>query len=116
MCAVAKAEGPALAEAAVPGLAETERPAAAEAAVPGLVEAELPAAAEAAVPGLVEAELPAAAQSDYRHEENTQEITKSSFVIPDLGRHRCCTQVWKCIGFLRPCFGKELKAGSQGNE
>ena len=55
-------------------------------------------------------------QSDYRHEENTQEITKSSFVIPDLGRHRCCTQVWKCIGFLRPCFGKELKAGSQGNE
>ena len=48
--AVAKAEGPALVEAAVPGLVEAEEQAAAEAAVPGLVEAEVPALASLLAP------------------------------------------------------------------
>ena len=52
-------------------------------------------------------------QSDYRHEENTQEITKSSFVIPDLGRYRCCPQVWKCIGFPNLVLGKNQRQGAK---
>ena len=97
--AVAKAEGPALVEAAVPGLVEAEEQAAAEAAVPGLAKAEGPAAAEAAVPGLVEAEVPALA-SLLAPVVSTSSLQASSYCSRKAGWTEPLTLAKNCRTFV----------------
>ena len=98
---MAEAEGPALAEAAVPGLIEAEVQAEVEAAVPGLAKAEGPAAAEAAVPGLVEAEVPALA-APLAPVLSTSSLQASSYCGCKAGWTESLTLAKNCRTFILP--------------